>query len=69
MINKIQFLVAFILLFSWLIKAQVHTIELPKDNHDIKVKTTAPFFSIYVDANNTVYLEKEPIDFHAIAKT
>ncbi|WP_422105278.1 ExbD/TolR family protein [Winogradskyella sp.] len=49
--------------------AQVDSIRLPKGDETVKIGKFRPLFKIYVDANNMVYLEKEPIEVHKIAKT
>ncbi|MEO1029906.1 MAG: biopolymer transporter ExbD [Bacteroidota bacterium] len=48
--------------------AQVDSIRLPKGDETIKLRNTTPLFSIYVDADNNVYFEKEPIVMHKIVK-
>ncbi|WP_299891557.1 biopolymer transporter ExbD [uncultured Lacinutrix sp.] len=45
-----------------------NNINLPKGIEKIKVNSATPFYSIYVDKNEKVYLEKEEINIYNIAK-
>ncbi|WP_296386691.1 hypothetical protein [Winogradskyella sp.] len=65
---KIQFMVIYSLLFSWVINAQIDTIDLPEGDDDIKINTTTLFFSIYVDNQSNVFLDKDSINVYNIAK-
>ncbi len=56
------------LLFTTVLNAQVSSIELPEGEDEIKINRFTPLLSIYVDENNEVYLEKEPIRVFDLAK-
>lgn len=48
--------------------AQIESIELPHGEETILQKHFTPFFNIYVDKNNKVYFEEEPIEIGEIGK-
>lgn len=65
--RQILLLVSIFFLISNL-KAQIGSIELPQGEEEIKINYTTPIISIYVDKENTVYLEKEEIEIGDLGK-
>lgn len=53
------------------LNAQIQSIQLPKSEDVIKISKTSitPIYSIYVDKNETIYLEDETITLSDLAKT
>ena len=68
---KFKFILLFVLIHNALLYAQVETIILPKGDSSIRISKTSitPFFSIYVDKNETIYLEGKRIELYNLAKT
>lgn len=63
-----RIIIVFLLFFILKVKAQVENIELPPGNEKITINRTTPAFSIYIDKNNSVYFEKQPIDINDLGK-
>lgn len=62
-----------LLLFSFFIcllntYGQIDKIIMPKGNEQLDIKRLTAFYSIYVDKNESVFFEKEPIKIHDIGK-
>jgi len=60
--------IGLLLVFTMVVNSQISSLELPKGEDKIKISTVTPIVSIYVDKNNHVYLEKEPIKICDIGK-
>ncbi len=68
---KLKIIKGLIYLFCISLNAQIQSIKLPKGDDVITISKNniTPIYSIYVDKNKTIYLEKEKVELADLAKT